>query len=252
LLRYKEKNSFISDLLNQYKIKIDKTDLKTPEAGELGLMFSTSSTLDSLNGGLFNRITYRTELVTSAGLKMSKLTKDNVKLLSVIQCVNSYRPENYYEIDVVMKSADKAMAYKSDFQLLEDCFIYTMISNKTKCLSNATLENELCFLQNTVADGLLTPAQNIHPLLALWKAVLSEVQSGSKTEYNPNWKYGLHQIETEINIRIQTGTYDKKGNPKFKKKYSTLDENIDLLKSELKSFFEKNIQPKLFFYELVK
>lgn len=248
----RKKHTFITDLLNKYKISIDKNNLRNPEEDELALMFSTSSTLDSLNGGLFNRLTYRTELVTSAGLKMSKITKKNIKQLSVIQCVNCYRPDNYYEVDVVMKAADKSDAYKDDIQLLEDCFLYTVLSNKTKCISDSLYTNQLCLLQGTIADELLSPEQKKHKLLALWKDVLSEVRSGNKPEYNPLYKYGLHQIEDEINVRIETGTFDKKGNPKFKKKYAALDEKIDLLKIELKEFFNETIKPKLFLYELIK
>ena len=248
----KKKNSFITNLLDDHKISIDKNNLRVPEPEELGLLFSTSSTLDALNGGLFNRNTYRTELVTSAGLKLSKITSTNIKNLSVIQCVNCYSTKEYYEKEVVMKSCDLLKEYESDTKLLNDCFLYVLLSAKTKCTSNNTLNNQLCLLQNTIADKLLLKDYKKSNLVDLWKEVLDEVKKGNKPEYNKSYNYGLYQIDKEINIKIPTGNFNKKGEPTFKKKYPVLDEKIDKLKKALDIFYKAEIKDKLFKYELLK
>lgn len=248
----KKKHTFITELLNPYKIKIDKTNLRKPDSDEIGLIFSTSSTCDGLNGWLSNREKYRTETVTKAGYQLSKVTLENVKILSPIQCVNCYAPEKYYEVDIVMKSADDSDNYKNEQQLLDDSLLFVLLSSKTKCISNNSISNELCLLQGSKVDSLLTQDQLQHNLIKLWKDILDEVKNGNKPEYNPSYKYGLYQIENEINISIETGNFTKKGEPIKKRKYPTLDEKIDLLKVELKEFYKTNIQPKLFKYELLK
>ena len=246
----KKKHTFITNLLNPYKINIDKDNLRTPEEDELGLLFSTSSTLDGLNGGLFNRETYRTELVTSAGLKMSKLTTENLKKLSVIQCVNCYKPNKYYEKDIVMKCCDKGTEFESDEKLLEDSLLYVLLSDRTKCISNKSLKNQLCLLQNTISDSLLTKEQNESNLLKLWKEIVEEMKKCE--EYNEEYKYGLYQIQKDLNIKTNTGSFNKKGEPIKVRKYPILDEKIKNFQKELIDFFNKNIKKKLFKYELLK
>lgn len=246
----KKKNTFITSILDPYKINIDKSNLRTPEEDELGLLFSTSSTLDALNGGLFNRGTYRTELVTSAGLKLTKLNKDNLKKLSVIQCANCYKPIMYYEKDVVMKSADKNSAFEKDEELLADSLLFVLLSEKTKCISNKSLINKMCLSQGTIVDSLLTEAQRKSNLVKLWEDLLKEVKKCA--EYNKYYKYGLYQIQKEINIKVESGSFTKKGEPIMVLKYPALDEKIKKLKSELKDFYNERIEKKLFEYELLK
>ncbi len=246
----KKKHTNITKLLDNYKITIDKNNLRIPENDELGLLFSTSSTLDSLNGGLFNRLTYRTELVTSAGLKLTKLTKHNLKLLSVIQCVNCYRPTNYYEKEVVMKCADKNMYFQNDNMLLEDSLLFVLLSEQTKCKSNNAMLNQLCLSQNTVSDKLLSNIQINNKLIPLWNDVLEELKKCK--DYNSDYNYGLYQIEKDINIKIESGSITKTGTTIKVLKYPVLDEKIKTLKLELKTFYNEKIVPKLFEYELLK
>ena len=84
----------------------------------------------------------------------------------------------------------------------------------------------------------------------MWSNVLKLAKASD--EYNENWTYGLYQIENEINIKIGSGTYNKKGEEIMKPKYRKLDEQISLLKSELKSYYDEILKPKLFEYELLK
>lgn len=92
----------------------------------------------------------------------------------------------------VMKAADKSDAYKDDIQLLEDCFLYTVLSNKTKCISDSLYTNQLCLLQGTIADNCFRQNKR-NAIACIVEDVLSGIRSGNKPEYNPLYKYGLHQ-----------------------------------------------------------
>ena len=247
----KKKTTFITNLMNPHKISIDKTSLRTPEKDELGLLFSTSSSLDALNGGLFNRETYRTELVTSAGLKMTKLTKANIKKLSVIQCVNCYKPGAYHEKEVVMKCADKGDEYTKDTDLLNDSLLFVLLSDRTKCISNGSLNNQLCLSQKTIGDKLLTKPQRKHELVTLWEEVLSELKK-CKNDYNPKYKYGLYQVQKLVNVKMESGSFTKTGEPIKVLKYPLLDERVKALIIKLEEFYDEKIKPKLFKHELLK
>lgn len=99
---------------------------------------------------------------------------------------------------------------------------------------------------------LLEETDREHNLIKLWNEVLKEVKKDNKPEYNKDLKYGLYQIQKDINIKTESGSYTKTGEPIMVLKYPTLDEKIKKLKVELKEFYLKIIQPKLFEYELLK
>ncbi|MDD2808774.1 hypothetical protein [Rhodoferax sp.] len=162
-----------------------------------------------------------------------------------------YLYDDWTEKVVVFNSLDGNGVHLSDHNFLEDCLLFTCLSSFNRCISNEKATNELCLLQNTLADGMLNININ-HELLNLWRDVLNEVKSGNKPEYNQEYKYGLYQIDMEINVKIETGGFTKTGEPIKKNKYPTLDEKIDLLKIELKKFYKTSIQPKLFKYQLLK
>lgn len=165
--------------------------------------------------------------------------------------------KHYYYSDwtekvIVCNSYDGGGSYLNDGQFLYDCFLYTCLSSHNRCISNNNITNQLRLLQGTIADSMLGDVFTNHKLVKLWNDVLDEIKSGSKPEYNQNYKYGLYQIERDINISIETNAFNKKGEPIKKKKYPLLDEKIDLLKIDLRSFYKTIIEPKLFLYELLK
>lgn len=77
-------------------------------------------------------------------------------------------------------------------------------------------------------------------------------------EYNPNFNYGLYQIEKDINKKIEQKldngevAVNKKGEEIMVYKYKTLNSHISLLKKDLEEYYERYITPKLFEYELLK
>lgn len=153
---------------------------------------------------------------------------------------------------IVFNSLDNGDNYKNDKKFKNDCLLFSCLTDNNKCISNDILSNELCLLQNTVADELLDASYNDHYLIKLWNDVLSEVRKDNKVEYDKSKSYGLYQIQKEINLKIESGSYKKTGEPIMILKYPTLDEKIKNLKVELKDFYLKIIEPKLYQYELLK
>ena len=81
--------------------------------------------------------------------------------------------------------------------------------------------------------------------------LLQKIKKECKDEYHPEFKYGLYQIDEEINIKIQQG-YKKDGKPNMVIKYGDLNNMIKDLKSMVKSYYLGNLVDTLFEYEFLK
>ena len=77
----------------------------------------------------------------------------------------------------------------------------------------------------------------------------------TKEEYSSHYKYGLYQIEKEINIDIESGRKDKTGKMVMVKKYNNsgdVDDLVKQIKKELVEYRANFIEKKLFQYQLLK
>lgn len=184
----------------------------------------------------------------AGGISYCRVDKDTNRL--PLWVANCYTPKDYTEKEVIMKSGDGGTKYQEDKDFLDDCFVWSCLTNANKCISNEHIKNELCFGQNTEADKLFVPNNRNTPLVTKWQDILKIVKTTK--EYNPKFTYGLHQICKDINIVIETGDYNKKNEPIMEYKYSDLNDLIKELKEQLKVFYNKYISPKLFKYELLK
>ena len=81
-------------------------------------------------------------------------------------------------------------------------------------------------------------------LIAIWNKIL--LQAKETKNYNPEFTYGLYQIDDELN----TTHKDDKG--KNIPDYPELNGNIKTLKTLLKDYYLKEIAPVLFEYEMLK
>ena len=179
------------------------------------------------------------------------LTDSNIKQALSLFAANCYVCKDFTEKEVIMKSGDGGTAYQNDQEFLEDCFLWCCLTDKNKCISNETITNETAISQNSKADQLidLTSPHRLS-LKRKWDLVLLNAKACE--EYNPNYKYGLAQIISELNLTEETGFVTKQGKPETKKKYPTLDEQISSFKEDLKEFYSKYIESKCFQYELLK
>lgn len=175
--------------------------------------------------------------------------------------------DKWYKADVYSKSYDGQGSFLKDKDFLKKCLFYTALTPKNKCKSflgsdKRFYRNELCFdredtltwqaLQEYLKDGLEL-SEIEETLLKYWRDVLFEA---SKTdEYkaaNKKVRYGLWQIMQELNIKIDSGRKDKKGNPVMVYKYNALNSEIKKLDDALKNYYSTDIIPLLFKYELIK
>ena len=174
-------------------------------------------------------------------------------------------------MSMVMKSGDGAAQYEHDVAtgrlnaFLCQTLIWSCLSHyahmRTLSLPTGILSNELCFDnlngKPTVAseklDEFMKNGYNLtdadKALLAKWNEILAHVAKTS--EYNPDFKYGLYQIDEDINIKVQQGV-KKDGTPNMVTKYGDLNNLIKEMKGLLKQYYVENIAPVLFEYEFLK
>lgn len=175
--------------------------------------------------------------------------------------------DKWYKTDVYSKSYDGQGSYIEDKDFLKKCLIYTSLTPKNKCKSflgsdKRFYRNELCFdredtlawksLQDFIKDSLVL-SETEQTLLKYWGDVMFEASKTDEYKYaDKKTRYGLWQIMQELNIKIDSGRKDKKGNPVMVYKYTALNTEIKKLDDALKGYYSENIIPLLFKYELIK
>lgn len=245
----KEKNDYLimqSDLgdreirkINEKIIKLNPININNGFAS----LYHVSGVPDFKNGALVNTFFKK-------HCSEIKLNNSNILQALPLWVANCYQSKDYTEKEVIMKSGDGNIEYQKDKEFLMDCFIWSCLIDKNRCISNDQVTNELCLNQNTEADKLYKPEKKYIKLIRKWYKILKFVETTK--EYNPEYNYGLHQIIKEINIKIETGGYTKKGKLIFEHKYPDLNFMVKELKEQLKEFYDKYITAKLFEYELLK
>ncbi len=163
-----------------------------------------------------------------------------------------YPQKNWYERDIYFTTADGGERYLKDENFLKTCFIFTCLSQRNHCRSfegsdGRFYKNELCFDKSTVASNKLKNyklTKEEQDLLDIFADILAKAKSTK--EYKPNYKYGMYQIDEELNTRY------KNDNDEWIYDYPELNTAINSLKIKLAKYYENIIQPKLFEYELLK
>ena len=184
-------------------------------------------------------------------IKVKKLGVNNIKQALPLFVANCYTCKDFTEKEIIMKSGDKGSLYQEDREFLEDCFLWCCLTDRNKCISDGTRQNEMALEQNSKADQIVDRTSDHRmKLIGEWRNVITQAKACE--EYNPNYKYGLAQIISDIDINIDTAMTDKNGKFLQKKKNQGLDDAIISLKTELKKFYSDYLEPKLFEYELLK
>ena len=178
--------------------------------------------------------------------------------------------DKWYKTDVYSKSYDGQGAFVTDKDFLKRCLIYTALTPKNKCQSligsdKRFYKNELCFdkedtlaynsLKDFINNGYeLSEAEE--NLLKYWNDVVFEIKRTEEykkvIKQYPDFRFGLWQIMEDINIKIDSGRKNRKGEPVLVYKYANLNTAIKTLDTTIKMYYETYIVPLLFKYELIK
>ncbi len=172
----------------------------------------------------------------------------------------------------IMKSADKKAQFDADTKsganvdFLKKCLIFSCFEPQNHCRSlhgsdGRFYRNELCFdnldgkttlarekLEEFIAKGYVLTYEE-QSLFEKWIDILKKVHETD--EYNPEFTYGLYQIDEEINIKVQQGV-KKDGSPNMVTKYGDLNNLIKDLKGMVKNYYLNNLVDTLFEYEFLK
>lgn len=198
------------------------------------------------------------------------LRKDNYLEKLPLFVAATFPYDKWYKADVYSKSYDGQGGYIIDKEFLKRCLIYTALTPKNKCKSligsdNRFYRNELCFdgndtlasvsLHRFIEEGyILSETEQI--LLKYWNDVMFETKRTDEYKKiikdKSFCKLGTWQILEEVNIKVETGQKNRKGEPILRYKNPNLNTVIKTLDTAVKSYYETDIMPLLFKYELIK
>lgn len=192
------------------------------------------------------------------------IRKDNYLEKLPMFCASRYITYNreWTERARIMKSADGYDNYFKDIKnrklddYLRKCLLFTCLEMQNhmrtfKGSDGRFYRNELC-LDDTNGDTLATVeikkmkcTEMEKRLIEQWSKVLQSAKS--TREYNSQYTYGLYQIICELNISYKDDETDKTVYV-----YPELNGNIQTLKKLVKEYYNDEIVPILFEYELLK
>lgn len=161
--------------------------------------------------------------------------------------------KDYTIIDTYYKTADGGTLYQSDTELLKSSFVFSLLTNWNQCISSEEVKNEMCLGQKTRADKLFKDLKLNNEDMKLYNQWIKILNEARKTvEFKKHYSYGLYQIEKDINVKVDSGTRNKKREPIMVHKYPDLNSEISNLKDMLNKYYDDNIHEKLLKYELLK
>jgi hypothetical protein len=143
-----------------------------------------------------------------------------------IWLANHYVFEQYTEKGILGRSGDGGIKYQSDADFLNDCLIYTLLTNQNKCSKNCEIYK--------YGFSIFNKKIKHKEILSLWQNIFLKTNT-----------YGLDNVMKECDTYTKTN----KGNVYDD---AELHNWILELKEKLKKFYIDNIREKMLEYELVK
>lgn len=175
-------------------------------------------------------------------------------------------------MSMVMKSGDKAKEFYEDLktgeldEFLFKCMFWTCISHyphmRSQYGSDGRLYlNQLCFDGDTLAQQMLDEYESKGHSLTFEECNIYDTYQGllgyiknehREAEYNPKFKYGLYQIDEEINIKVCKGRHNPDGTDILEQRDGDLNNRIKHIKQLAKDYYINNLVYTLKEYEFVK
>lgn len=180
-----------------------------------------------LESSFNNNIGILTDKIAHTPKGIINVTKENLLNQIPIWASTKFVLQDYTEIEVLRRSADGGTAYQNDKDFLNDCLIYSLLTNQNKC----SKENVFYLYGFTQFNQ----KQKHDEIMKLWMNIYHKTQT-----------YGLNNVIRDKD----TFTINAKGERIYDD--AELHEWILTLKEALKKFYIVYIKPKMLKYELVK
>ncbi len=195
--------------------------------------------LTNINKGLSNKKFY--------------VSNENILQIAVLNALNAWRGKDYTKDSLtIMKSFDLQEQAWNDKKFMNDCLLWTLLTDQNQCYSNEDTLNEICYsgiATEKLDKNLFENKQN--ELINLWNDLDKNFRKFCLSSIYPHWKYGLKQIIKEFNVKTKNSK-DRFGKEIREYLYPELNSSIRTLKSKLKDFYSEFIEPKLEKYQLLK
>lgn len=182
------------------------------------------------------------------------LTKENYLTTIPLWAAKFLPQDKWYYKDIHATTSDGGTKYTKDEDFLKSCLIYACLSNQNKCLSmkidGKVYKNELCFDNGSLLSKEIkkyTLNDFDKKLIEQWNEVLAWAKKADN--YNPEYSYGIYQIEKELDTYTETEKVNKK---QKEYDYPELHGNLETLRNLLKEYYYVHIMKKMFDYELIK
>lgn len=191
------------------------------------------------------------------------IREDNFMNMLPMFCASRYITYNsaWTERSRVMKSADKADEYQHDVisgkldDFLRKCLIFTCLEMQNHCRSfrgsdGKYYRNELSFDGSNGDTLAITKLQDATlddedtRILDAWRIILEEAKKCE--EYDPEITYGLFQIHADLD------TFEIDENDVKVWNHRELHSALQTMKTLIRGYYNKEIVPTLFKYELLK
>ena len=191
------------------------------------------------------------------------IREDNFMNMLPMFCASRYITYNsaWTERSRVMKSADKADEYQHDVisgkldDFLRKCLIFTCLEMQNHCRSfrgsdGKYYRNELSFDSSNGDTLAITKLQDATlddedtRMLDAWRIILEEAKKCE--EYDPEITYGLFQIHADLD------TFEIDENDVKVWNHRELHSSLQTMKTLIRGYYNKEIVPTLFEYELLK
>lgn len=180
------------------------------------------------------------------------VTKSNYMKIIPLFATKKYPFYHWYEKEVIFKTFDNKYNYLENKKFLNACFFWFVLCSEVRIRSfigsdNRLYKNELCLDGETIANDKLKEFylnKEEQKMMSVWNEILKDAKKTAN--YNPEFTYGLYQIDEELNTKHKDEKNDNIPD------YPQLNGNIKALKTLLKNYYLKEIAPVLFEYELLK
>lgn len=233
----------INKRVNEFNIPIVKKDASYAILSVGNMFVHNGNILTNLNKGISNKKFY--------------VSNENILQISVLNALNAWKGKDYIrDALTIMKSADKQDSAWKDIEFLNDCLLWTLLTDKTECFSywsdsNELILNEICYAGKAIEKLDKNLLDNDHKeLIKIWNQLNKKIVENCKSKILPKFNYGLKQIMNDFNTKkVWTTRFGKKQEDY---EFPEINSSIKTLKTKLSDFYDKYIYPKLEKYELLK